>query len=138
MNCVGLGSNDLLARGLGLHDRLLKIDLLLKQVLYLFDVVNVVFVDVEVPCVFLRRSFLLDLLEQLTLICHPLRLFSLLQHLLGLPVLLVRPHVIPHLRMLLTLLDLADVLSLRNLLHEVVLERGIRLVLRDLSLHMVA
>ena len=49
--------------------------------------------------------------------------------------LLVRLHVGLELRLLVALLDLAFILPLRNLLHKVNFERGVGLVLCDLSVH---
>lgn len=121
LNRVWLLAEDSLTRDLGQNHRLLQLDLLLEQVLYLLDIIDVIFVDRQVALFHLRCSLLLDLLEQLLLVGKPFGLLGFLQPLLGLPVLLVRSQIISHLRLLLVLLDLTDVLPLINLFHQIVL-----------------
>ena len=115
---VWLLTNDLFPRSLRLHNRLLQLDLLLEQIFDLFDVIDVVFVDEKLPIISPRPLLLtLYLLHQFALILQPPRLLGLVLPLLRVPVLLISPNIRLHLSLLLTLLDLALVLPLRDLLH---------------------
>lgn len=103
-----------------MHNRLFKLDLFLQQVLNLLDVTDVVFVDVQIlfflPCPMLR----LDLLHQISLIGDLYRLTSLLLLLLGYPMLLVSPDIVPELGCFIAAFHLVLILPLVYLLHEIV------------------
>ena len=136
LNGCWLRSNDLFTGQLRLHYGLLDLNFLLEQILYLFYIIDVVLVDEKFATLGLRPLFLLlDLLHEFPLILYSLCLSGLLEFLLGNPMLLVRLQIRLELCMLLTLLNLAFILPLSYLLHEVVFKRCVRLSLGNFSLH---
>ena len=127
LNGDRLRAYNLLARILQLHDRLFELDLFLKQVFYLLDVVDVVFVDMQVTWIPARPlPLLFNLLHELSLVVLFRCLTGLFLPLLGFPMVLVSLDIIPELGCFLTTLNLALIFLLTNLFHEIILQRSIR------------